>query len=153
MLRALTTKFPHLGLPDFEDLEVARFCEARQDRPCHLRCPKPRAERAKSPGDGDNPPMGEEVAPTGPCGGDRATDVGPFPKAVEEMKVNKDRGLLPMVVPAFSPPLPGDPFSTCPLWRPIRRAAAAAGELRQAGRAVDEPDLQGEEDEGLCGRA
>ena len=40
VLNALTSKHPSLPLRDVEDLDVARFCQAKQDCPCHLRCPK-----------------------------------------------------------------------------------------------------------------
>ena len=87
--RARTTKFPGLLLLDVENLDVARFCEAQQDRPCHLRYPKGRAEGVRPRRDGNDHPMGEEVAP-GLGGGDRAADVGPFPDLVEAMRVDED---------------------------------------------------------------
>ena len=114
VLRTLTSKYPDLPLPGVEDLDVARFCEAKQDRPCHLRCPKHRAEGGKPPRDGDDHPMREEVTPAGLGGGDRAADVAPFPKVVEEMKVDEDPGLLPMVVPTILPPLPPDCLAGLP---------------------------------------
>ena len=106
ILYTLTIRSGDLPLPDVEDLEAVRFCEAKQDRPCNLQCPKGRAEGGEPRGDGDDHHMAEEVAPTGLGGGNRAADVGPFPEAVEEMNVSEDRGLLHMVVPAFFAPLP-----------------------------------------------
>ena len=107
VLRPLTSKFPDLPLPDVEDLDVARFCEVKQDRPCHLWCCKDQPEA-------DNHPVGEAVGPAGFYGGYKAADVGPFVEAVEEMKVDEDRGLWPKVIPAFSPPLTPIPLPVCP---------------------------------------
>ena len=55
--------------------------------------------------------MGEEVAPAGPGGGNMAADLGPFREVVEEMRVDEDPRLLPMVVPALSAPLPPNPLA------------------------------------------
>ena len=63
VLCALTAKYQDVPFPDVEDLEVARFWEAKQDRPSHLRCGKHQAEWGKPPGDGDDQPMREGVAP------------------------------------------------------------------------------------------
>ena len=58
VLRALTSKFPDLPLPDVEDLDVARFCEVKQDRPCHLWCRKYQPEGGKPPSGCRQPPHG-----------------------------------------------------------------------------------------------
>ena len=155
VLCVLTTKFPGLPLPDVEDLEVARFCKAKQDRPHHLRCPKGTATAGGGipPGDGDGNPMGEEVASAGLGGGDRAANVGPFPEVVEEMGVNEDQGLLPLVVPAFSAPLPSVPLAGLP------PHGASLAEVQRLHREVRKPDStagkcdgQRGEDERPCGR-
>ena len=117
VLRALTTKLPDLRLPDVEDLDVARFCEAKQDHPCHLWCPKGRDEEGKPRGEGDDHPMAEEVAPAGLGGGHRAADIGPFPEAVEKMRVHEDPGLLPMVITGLLRPVaPQSPRRSAPSW-------------------------------------
>ena len=114
VLYALTPEFWDLQRPDIEDLEVARFCEAKQDHPCHLRYPKGRAEGGRPRLDGNDHPMQGEVTPGGLGGGNRASNVGSFPEAVEEMRVDEDSGLLPMVVPAFSAPWPPSPPAGLP---------------------------------------
>ena len=111
VLRALTTKFPGLPFQDVEDPDVARFCKANQDRSCHLRCRKGRAEGGRLRADGDNRQMGEGVAPAGLRGGNRAADVWLFPEFEEVMRVDEYPGLLPMVVPGFSSPLPPNPLA------------------------------------------
>ena len=114
VLCALTTKFPGLLLRDVEDLDMTRLCAGKQDRPSHLRRPKGRAEGGRPRWEGDDHPMGEEVAPAGLGGGDRAADVGPFPEVVEEMRVDEDPSLLPMVVSAFSALMPPSPLAGLP---------------------------------------
>ena len=83
VLCALTAKCPDLPFPDVEDLDVAWFWEAKQDRQSHLRCAKQQAEWGKHPGDGDDQPMREEVAPAGHGGGTKAANVVPLPDVVE----------------------------------------------------------------------
>ena len=131
VLPALTSKFPDLPLSDVEVVDVAWFCEAKQDYPCLVRCPKERAERGKPPGDGDDHPMGKEVMPAGLGGGHGPDDVGSLPEAVGDMRVDEHRGFLPMVVHTFSPPLPPSPLATLP------RYATPLAEVQQLQENFD----------------
>ena len=74
----------------------------------------PDASAADSVRDGNEHPMREEVAPAVLGGGNKAADVGPFPEAVAELKVDEDSGLLPMVVRTFSPLLSPNPLADLP---------------------------------------
>ena len=58
--------------------------------------------------------MGDAVEPAVLGGGDLGADGGPFPKMFEKMRVDEDPGLLPMVVPTFSPTLPPNPLAGLP---------------------------------------
>ena len=62
VLCALTTKIPDLPLPDVEVLDVARFCETKQDHPCHLRCPNGGAERGRPHGMGTTTLRGKRLS-------------------------------------------------------------------------------------------
>ena len=101
-------------LSDVEYLYVARFCEAKQDPPCHLQCSKHGVERGKPIGDGFQAPIRYKVALAGLGSGDRAADVAPFLDAGGEMKVDEDPGLLPKVVRTFCCPLATNPLAGLP---------------------------------------
>ena len=58
--------------------------------------------------------MAEKVFSAGLGGDHKAADVWPSQEAVEELKVHEDPGLLPMLVPTFSPPLPPSPLARLP---------------------------------------
>ena len=118
ILHVLTSKHQGLQVSDVEDRDLARFCEAKQDRPCRLRCPKHRERRGKHPWDGENHPMTEQVAPAGLGGGDTAAVVGSFREVSMEIKVDEDPRLLPVVVPSF--PVCCSPIllPVCPLKAP-----------------------------------